>query len=795
MFVRVARVTLGPLVVAGVYACFSVTGTAQTAPTFKVAYWNVFAGKGAPAIDGHPVEFVNNHNCTDPTQPMNASGIGLVQSHLISSLGNDPRVIALGLGEAWFCGSPERVRAALGWKAASSELNGVSMVARHGFVGPEEWVQLDTSLNPNPIDTMWVLRRAVCMDAGCTQTINVFVAHWMGMNVPGSLERQAEQTVDFLKARGGTTPHVFVGDLNTWEGVPVCSQVPEPGGLPYLRNAGYIDAWPAIHGAAEGYTGMVNRANCGVPMGYPFKRIDYAWSPPGFPPLWIERFGVVPPGDGAPSDHYGIVAEYPWPGAVPPPDSTPPAVRVTSPAEGTIVRAAARISVAATDASGIGRVEILEDDRVAHTFAEPPHEVLCDHLWRMPEGTHTIQARAVDRSSRANSALSPAVRVTVQRATASPGEIVLRTKDASALAGTWRLVNDATAAGGTTAYQPDAGAPKIAAPLAAPRDYFELTFNAEAGKPYRLWLRGRADRDFYYNDSVHVQFSGSVTQSGAPDWRIGSTSATVVVLEDCGGCPLNGWGWQDNGYGRDVLGPLVYFAATGPQTIRVQAREDGIAIDQIVISSQQYLTRPPGSVTGDGTIVPVPVATRDEILVRASSAVTLAGAWRSVADATAAGGVAVTHPNAYLTRIDSPLANPAHFVEFTFDADAGRQYRLWMRSRADADLWNNDSVHVQFSGTVTSAGAPIYRIGTTSAMQVNLEDGPNIGVVAWGWQDNGYGAGVLGPLLTFETGGRQTIRIQTREDGLRIDQIVLSSRAYVTTAPGALHDDRTIIPW
>jgi hypothetical protein len=39
-----------------------------------------------------------------------------------------------------------------------------------------------------------------------------------------------------------------------------------------------------------------------------------------------------------------------------------------------------------------------------------------------------------------------------------------------------------------------------------------------------------------------------------------------------------------------------------------------------------------------------------------------------------------------------------------------------------------------------------------------------------------------------------TIRIQTREDGLAIDQIVLSPSAYLSVSPGALVNDTTILP-
>jgi hypothetical protein len=54
----------------------------------------------------------------------------------------------------------------------------------------------------------------------------------------------------------------------------------------------------------------------------------------------------------------------------------------------------------------------------------------------------------------------------------------------------------------------------------------------------------------------------------------------------------------------NVLGPVIYFAATGTQTIRIQNREDGLSIDQIVLSSSRYLTASPGGTKNDTTIVP-----------------------------------------------------------------------------------------------------------------------------------------------------------------------------------------------
>jgi hypothetical protein len=131
-----------------------------------------------------------------------------------------------------------------------------------------------------------------------------------------------------------------------------------------------------------------------------------------------------------------------------------------------------------------------------------------------------------------------------------------------------------------------------------------MTFPATAGIAYRLWVRGKAQNNHWGNDSVFVQFSGSVNSGGGVIYRIGTTSAAEVNLEDCSGCGLSGWGWQDNGWGVGVMGPLIYFQATGSQTIRVQTREDGLSIDQIVLSPATYLNNSPGALRNDNTILP-----------------------------------------------------------------------------------------------------------------------------------------------------------------------------------------------
>jgi len=49
--------------------------------------------------------------------------------------------------------------------------------------------------------------------------------------------------------------------------------------------------------------------------------------------------------------------------------------------------------------------------------------------------------------------------------------------------------------------------------------------------------------------------------------------------------------------------------------------------------------------------------------------------------------------------------------------------------------------------------------------------------------------------IRFAEGGRQTVRIQTREDGLSVDQIVFSSEKYTAVRPGTANNDKTILQY
>jgi hypothetical protein len=99
---------------------------------------------------------------------------------------------------------------------------------------------------------------------------------------------------------------------------------------------------------------------------------------------------------------------------------------------------------------------------------------------------------------------------------------------------------------------------------------------------------------------------------------------------------------------------------------------------------------------------------------------------------------------------------------------------------------------VQFSDALVS-GAPIYPLNTTSGLLVNLAtDASAVSLNGWGWENTAYWLSQP-TTVTFATSGAHTLRIQTREDGMTLDQIILSPSLYLTAAPGPVNNDSTIV--
>jgi PKD repeat protein len=401
-------------------------------------------------------------------------------------------------------------------------------------------------------------------------------------------------------------------------------------------------------------------------------------------------------------------------------------------------------------------------------------------------GSYTVRLTVTDNVGTTGSATT-----TVSVIAAGAGDIVLTAADMTVLRGNWARVSSTSGSGGQIMSSADNGWSQKDAPLAAPANYFEVPFMAAANTSYRVWLRMRARSDSWSNDSAWVQFTGAVTSTGAPLWRTGTTNALLVSLEDCSGCGLSGWGWQDRAYW--ISAPPVRFQSAGPQTVRIQAREDGLQIDQIVLSPLTYFSTAPGSLKNDGTMLPRTAATlkATDVVLRADDSVLRRGNWSLEADSSGADGNRLGSVDQGWSNTSSALASPSNYVELTFTAIKGVRYRTWLRVSSTGNSKSSDSVWVQYDRSVDGSGNALNRIGTTAGVVENLEACSGCGMSGWGWIDGSWWT--ADGNVTFNASGTQRLRIQTREDGVRIDQIVISPSRYVSSPPGPATNDRTIV--
>jgi hypothetical protein len=216
------------------------------------------------------------------------------------------------------------------------------------------------------------------------------------------------------------------------------------------------------------------------------------------------------------------------------------------------------------------------------------------------------------------STAGPVWSFTTAAAPPPPTDIVIYASDLTAAnlhGGSWSLASDATSPNSTKVSTSDTGIANTAGPVASPAQYVDITFNANAGVAYTLWIRVRAQANSKLNDSFFVQFSDALA-SGSPIYPLNSTQGLAVNLAtDSTASSLSNWGWVNGAYWLNQPATFT-FASSGSHTMRFQIREDGFEFDQVVLSRSTFFNAAascptscagaPGPVNNDSTIVPKP---------------------------------------------------------------------------------------------------------------------------------------------------------------------------------------------
>jgi hypothetical protein len=476
-----------------------------------------------------------------------------------------------------------------------------------------------------------------------------------------------------------------------------------------------------------------------------------------------------------------------------------PQVSLISPVSGsTIEGTTVALQASASDADGVVvRVDFYAGSSLVATSTSAPWQATWSNV---QPGSYRIAAVATDSQTLSATCAASSITVTESPTTPPPGptppqarpvgEIVLHAADVTRVAGRWRKVADSTAARGVKLTSADTGWASNDVPLAAPADFFEAAFDAPAGVAYHVWFRIRSIGDITGNDSMWVQYSDAVTAGGAPLYRFGTTDGLPVALEDCAGCGMAGWGWRDRGYW--IQGSYIQFAAGGTHAIRVQLREDGLELDQIVLTPVLASAGAPGAGRGDATILAQTAKPSADVVIYADdvSPSSVRGSWEfESSPASPAGRSLSSDDQRWSTPV--PLASPASYFDVAFAAAAGTNYRVWVRLKAAKNSTANDSVWLQFSDTVSGA-TPVYRTGSSGGFGLALDGCAQCKPVNWAWS-NGRDGLVQPSAVTFAWSGMHTLRVQIAEDGVEIDQIVLSPIRYMDDAPGSVKNDSTIV--
>lgn len=174
-------------------------------------------------------------------------------------------------------------------------------------------------------------------------------------------------------------------------------------------------------------------------------------------------------------------------------------------------------------------------------------------------------------------------------------QIVLLPAQARLTGNHWAVVRDPEASGGTalegrkTAHQTS---PATAYVLVGPRNsYATFLFDADPGKTYHVWIRGRTMAKTRRNYCDEVVIEPADAQVSRTEGSIQSTDPGAALYKGFSRTP--GYGWVGgNGEGnKDAIPITIRFRRPGRQVLRVYCVEPVTRVDAIWLSATQ-LTRP-----------------------------------------------------------------------------------------------------------------------------------------------------------------------------------------------------------
>ena len=202
----------------------------------------------------------------------------------------------------------------------------------------------------------------------------------------------------------------------------------------------------------------------------------------------------------------------------------------------------------------------------------------------------------------------------------------------------------------------------------------------------------------------------SIVLSHKPDFFMTGVDALEVNLANRNESLVTGWEWQDDAYWSNTSSD-IYFENDGRHTIRIMRREDGVAIDQILLTPYDSVSNYPPALSSDSCYN----KQEGDILIKVSdiNESTITGNWSKGTNSEACNNSFIADTPDLYKKTEVPVISPNHYFEASFDAKPGVKYHLWLRMNSNNVRYTSDSVYVQFSDSTDTSGMARYQINRT----------------------------------------------------------------------------------
>jgi hypothetical protein len=210
--------------------------------------------------------------------------------------------------------------------------------------------------------------------------------------------------------------------------------------------------------------------------------------------------------------------------------------------------------------------------------------------------------------------------------------------------------------------------------------------------------------------------------------------------------------------------------------VRFSRARDGKSVD---VGAGQVL------VAGDAELAPRPLQP-DEVVLHARDGRIAGEEWKLVADRRASAGAVLESQATTAGLADHPSKRPS-YVEFTFWATAGREYRVWVRgaSQPTGDPWTRDMLVLASAGAEWNQKCRFF--GTSGEIAYMTAGYSKFSGFGWigGFVEN---PGAEPPPLTlkFAASGPQTFRLYASHPSIRVDAVWLSATQIAKPGPRQL---------